>query len=92
MIRVTVSVSTAARSFSLSKRSRLRDLEFLIVSAYDSLLKDTSELRVNRVNDVAVRAIGILAARHNDEEFVSGIDNLDVMHCESLTVKGYRNR
>ena len=55
----------------------------------NSLLEGGSELRVDGMNNVAVRSVGVLARGHNNKELVSRIDDLDVVNRKAI-VKGYR--
>ena len=51
-------------------------------------LKLGSEIRIDRMHDVAVRAVGIFSRGHNDEISISCIDYLDVVDGEAV-VEGY---
>ena len=64
--------------------------EFFFVGADDFFFEFAAEIGVDRVNDVAVGAVGIFAAGHDDEVFVTDADDFDVVESELIVERdGY---
>ena len=53
-----------------------------VISINDRFLKLCAEGGVNGVDDIAVSAVGIFSAGHNDKELVTGVDDLDIVNCK----------
>lgn len=61
--------------------------EFFLVGADHFLFQMAAEVGIDRMDDVTVGTVGVLAAGHNDEVLVTYADYFDVMECE-LVVEG----
>ena len=55
-----------------------------MIGVDNRLLKRGSEVGVDRMNDVSVCSVGVLPRGHNDEISVSCINDLDVVHSETV--------
>ena len=60
---------------------------FCVIGFDDSSFQCRTELNVDRMDNITVRTVGVFSARHNDNELVSCINDLDIVNCQCM-VKG----